>query len=116
MNHSKGKFVEAWLSTSCEATDDENPPAALDLVAADDMPLGASAAFTFSSNQSDKSSASVRDADYRESLGYRNIYINREDPPVGLIKRANEIITGSRSSPEVDEATAREENIPRARN
>jgi hypothetical protein len=114
INHSKVKFVEAWLSTSCEATDDENPLPALDLVAADDMPLpspddsGASAAFTLSSNQSDKSSASVKDADYRESLGYRNIYINRKKPPTGLMRRAKEIVSGSRSSPEVDEAAAEE--------
>lgn len=69
---------------------------------------GASAAFTLSSNQSDKSSASVKDTDYRKSLGYRNIYIDRKKPPTGLMRRAKEIVTGSRSSPEVDEAAAEE--------
>lgn len=69
---------------------------------------GASAAFTSSSVKSDKSSASVKDTDYRKALGYRNIYIECEEPPVGLMKRAKEITMGSRSSPEVDEATARE--------
>jgi Variant SH3 domain len=69
---------------------------------------GASTALISSSNKTDKSSASVRDTDYWKSLGYRNIYIECEDPPVGLMKRAKEIITGSRSSPEVDEAAALE--------
>ena len=114
INHSKVKFVEAWLSTSCEATDDENSLAALNLVGADDMPLpspsdsGASIALTSSSKKSDKSSASVKDTDYRKSLAYRNIYIECEDPPIGLMRRAKEIITASRSSPEVDEVAARE--------
>ncbi len=32
-----------------------------------------------------KSAVNTRDINYRDSLRYRNIYINREDPPVELI-------------------------------
>ena len=83
------------------------------MVVAEDMPLptpdgsGASDVLT-SSNKSNKSSASVHDTDYRKSLGYRNIYINRKDPPIELMRKAKEIITGLRSSPEADEAAAKE--------
>src|SRR5205814_3726032 len=108
IDHSKEKFVKAWLSS----TDDENPLGELDLVPADDMPLpspdgsGASTALTSPSTKSDKSSVGPYDADFRDSLGYRNIYINRKKPPMELIRRARAITMGPRSSPKVDEATA----------
>lgn len=67
-----------------------------------------SIAFVSSSKRSEKSAVSVQDADFRDSLRYRNIYINREDPPVELMRRAKRIITRPRTSPEMDDATAQE--------
>lgn len=37
---------------------------------------------------------------------YRNIYVQRNDPPVELMRRAESIISHSRASPEMDDATA----------
>lgn len=54
------------------------------------------------------SAASVRDANYRDSLAYRHIYINREDPPVELMRRAHKIISRPRTSPEIDDQTAQQ--------
>jgi hypothetical protein len=66
------------------------------------------------SRKSEASAASVRDSDYRESLRYRNIYINRNDPPVELMPRAERIISRPRASPEMDDPTAQElRNISR---
>jgi hypothetical protein len=48
----------------------------------------------------------VHDTDYRNSLSYRNIHINRDDPPLELMKRAKRIILRSRASSEMDDATA----------
>jgi hypothetical protein len=60
---------------------------------------------TISSGKSVKSAASASDADYRKnSLRYRNIYIEREDPPMELIRRATRIISRRRVSPEIDDA------------
>jgi len=47
----------------------------------------------------------VHDTDYHQSLRYRNIYIEREDPPLELVRRADRIISRSRTSPELDDAT-----------
>ena len=57
------------------------------------------------------SAASVHDTDYHQSLRYRNIYIEREDPPVELVRRAKRIISRSRASPEMDDPTAQELKI-----
>ena len=54
------------------------------------------------------SAASVTDTDCRNSLRYCNIYIERENPPVELMRRAKRIISRSRASPEMDEATVQE--------
>jgi hypothetical protein len=108
INQSKGDFIKAWLSS----TDDEKPLRELDIAPEGDMALpssddsGASTALT--SGKSDKSSVTPYDSDFRNSLVYRNIYINRKKPPMELIRRVREIITGPRSSPEADEATAEE--------
>ena len=59
------------------------------------------------SRKSERSAASVHDTDYRQSLRYRNIYIEREDPPVELMRRAQRIISCPRASPEMDDATAK---------
>jgi len=58
------------------------------------------------SRKSEKSAASVTDTDYRQSLRYRNIYVNREDPPPELMRRAERIISRSRTSPEMDDEVA----------
>lgn len=58
---------------------------------------------TSASRKSEKSTANVHDADYRQSLRYRNIYIERENPPSELIRRAQRIISRSRTSPELDD-------------
>src|SRR5205085_7093131 len=73
---------------------------------------------TFSSNvsssrrsekpKSEKSSATVHDPDYRNSLRYRNIYIEREDPLTELVRQATRIISRPRASPEMDDATIQE--------
>ena len=60
---------------------------------------------TATSRKSEKSTASVHDRDYRQSLRYRNIYIERENPPPELMRRAQRIISRSRTSPELDDST-----------
>lgn len=60
------------------------------------------------SRKSEKSAASVTDTDYRQSLRYRNIFIEREDPPPELMRRAQRITSRSRTSPEIDDATIEE--------
>jgi len=39
-------------------------------------------------------------------LRYHNVYIEREDPPIGLIERSREITMPPRSSPEMDQNAA----------
>ncbi|KIW84475.1 hypothetical protein Z517_03725 [Fonsecaea pedrosoi CBS 271.37] len=63
---------------------------------------------TSSSRRSEKFTASVHDTEYRQSLRYRNIYIERENPPPELMRRAQRIISRSRVSPEIDDATIEE--------
>jgi hypothetical protein len=60
------------------------------------------------SRKSEKSAASVHDTDYRQSLRYRNIFIEREDPPPELMRRAQRITSRPRTSPEIDDATIEE--------
>ena len=69
---------------------------------------GSLTATVSSSKRSEKSAASVQDMDFRNSLRYRNIYVNREDPPVELMRRAKRIITRPRASPEMDDVTTQE--------
>ena len=63
---------------------------------------------TSTSRKSEKSAVSVHDTDYRQSLRYRNIYVNREDPPLELIRRAQRIISRPRTSPEIDDKVAQQ--------
>ncbi|KAK5401673.1 hypothetical protein LTR06_011037 [Exophiala xenobiotica] len=60
------------------------------------------------SRKSEKSAASVHDTDYRQTLRYRNIYVEREKAPVELMRRAHRIISRSRTSPEMDDAAIQE--------
>lgn len=64
-----------------------------------------------SSRKSEKSAASVTDIDYHQSLRYRNIYIERKDPPIELMRRAKRIISHLRASPEIDDTTAQDLGI-----
>lgn len=60
------------------------------------------------SRKFEKSAASVHDSDYRQSLRYRNIFIEREKPPPELVRRALRITSRSRTSPELDDAVIEE--------
>ena len=60
---------------------------------------------TSTSRKSEKSAVSVHDTDYRDSLSYRNIYIECDHPPPELMRRAHRITSRSRTSPEIDDAT-----------
>lgn len=69
---------------------------------------GSSTALVSPSRALDKSAASVHDTDYHQSLRYHNIYIEREDPPAELMRRAKKIISHSRASPEMDDTTVKD--------
>lgn len=71
------------------------------LLAQDDS-LGSTA---LAPRTSSKSAASVHDVYYRDSLHLRNISIEKEDPPPELMRRAQRIISRSRASTEMDDAT-----------
>jgi hypothetical protein len=111
----KEDFIDKWLNESCRSrrTSTENEVSIREL--SDNMfrkptgvlpSLGSSFDSTIStSRKSEASAASVRDSDYRQSLRYRNIYIERQDPSVELVRRATRIISRLRVSPEMDDAT-----------
>ncbi|OQV10377.1 hypothetical protein CLAIMM_14389 [Cladophialophora immunda] len=111
----KEGFVENWLDESCwsRRTSTENEPqlpGALvnmprkpaPILPSPDNSFGST---TSTSRKSEKSAASVHDPDYHQSLRYRNIFIERENPPQNLLQRAHRIISRSRASPEMDDAT-----------
>ncbi|KAA6408220.1 MAG: hypothetical protein FRX48_07962 [Lasallia pustulata] len=115
----KSKFIESWLSKSSWARRDLTDNESLLQTPLDDMPRNAgevplsrddtpsSIPFELPFKRPEKA-ASVHDSDFRDSLRHRNIYINRENPPVELMRRAKRIITRPRTSPEMDDATAQE--------
>ena len=119
----KDEFIKSWLDISCwsrrslasnetilEEVLENMPPKTTDVLPSPDI--------TFSSNtpssrksggsKSEKSAATVNDPDYRNSLRYRNIYIEREDPPTELVRQATRIISRPRASPEMDDSTIQE--------
>ena len=111
----KEEFVKSWLGTSCwsrrssannesllEEVLDNMPRKTTDVLPSPDNTLNS---IISSSRKSEKSTASVSDTDYRNSLRYRNIYIERENPPMELVRRATRIISRPRASPEMDDAT-----------
>ncbi|KAK7885081.1 hypothetical protein LTR67_010784 [Exophiala xenobiotica] len=108
----KEDFIENWIGKSSwsrrASTESERllPEASVDMPGKSAPVLPSPGNSTMSSRRSEKSAASVHDTDYRQSLSYRNIYINRNDPPAELIQRAKRIISRSRASPEMDAATA----------
>ncbi|KAL8728484.1 MAG: hypothetical protein Q9166_005382 [cf. Caloplaca sp. 2 TL-2023] len=61
-----------------------------------------------SSKRSDKTTASVADANYRTSLRHRNVRIEAEYPLPELMQRAQEITQRPRMSPEMDDRTFKE--------
>ena len=116
----KDKFIKSWLSTSRWSRRSSADNKTLFGEVSDDMPRkvgdvlpSPSDSFSFNSNisssrKTEKSTASVHDTDYRNSLRYRNIYINHNDPSVELVRRATRIISRSRASPEMDDPTVQE--------
>ncbi|KAJ4527854.1 hypothetical protein HRR83_000606 [Exophiala dermatitidis] len=60
---------------------------------------------TSASTNSEKSTASVHDTDYRQSLSFRDIFIERENAPQGLTRRAWNIMTRARQDPDLNDAT-----------
>ncbi|KAG9781963.1 hypothetical protein KCU88_g3342, partial [Aureobasidium melanogenum] len=114
----KEDFIEHWLLECFLST--VYPPEVESQLSegSDDMsrrpapvlpsPGNSSEAPTSSSRKSEKSTASVHDTDYRESLRFRNIFIEREDPPPELMRRAHRIISRPRASPELDDAVVQE--------
>ncbi|KAL2402322.1 hypothetical protein ABEF95_013366 [Exophiala dermatitidis] len=114
----KEKFIEHWL-LECSLSGESPPEDETQLPeGSDDMfrrpapvlpsPGNSSEAPTSSSRKSEKSTASVHDTDYRESLRFRNIFIEREDPPPELMRRAHRILSRCRPSPELDDAIVQE--------
>lgn len=110
----KEEFVKSWLGTSCwsRRSSANNEPLQKEVL--DNIPRKPSDVLpspdnTFnsiipSSRKSEKSTVSVSGTDYRNSLRYRNIYIERENPPTELVQRATRIISRPRASPEMDDA------------
>jgi hypothetical protein len=106
---STDEYIENWLSTSCRSRRISSDNETLLREVSDIMPRKTADVLpsptTSSSKKSAKSAASVSDVDYRKnSLRYRNIYIEQERPPVELIRQATRIISRSRVSPELDDA------------
>ena len=103
-------FVKAWLSS----TVNERPLDTLDSELEENMAPAVQCrdetgtVVTASSKSSAKSSVSAYDVTFGRCLGYRNIYVESEAPPISLLKRAEEIIEQLRSSPEIDEVSAQE--------
>ena len=115
LSQCKKDFIDNWLSESCwsrstliinerllqELSDNMSPKSANVLPSSGDT-------FNSAVPSSEKSASSVHDLNYRDSLRYRNIYIQRQKPPVELIRRVVRIISRSRASSETDDFTAQE--------
>lgn len=118
LNHCKEDFIDNWLSESCWSRSTLTANETLLRELSDNMsrkpanvlpsPGDSFNSVVSSSRKSGKSAASVHDTDYRDSLRYRNIYIERQNPPVELMRQAKRIILRPRASPEMDDRTAQE--------
>ncbi|KAF7506133.1 hypothetical protein GJ744_012197 [Endocarpon pusillum] len=114
----KENFIENWLDESCRSrrasTENETrlPGVSTNMPRKPapvlPSPANSSESTISTSRKSEKSAASVHDTDYRQSLRYRNIYIERGNPPAELMRRAHRIISRSRISPEMDDAAIEE--------
>lgn len=112
--HSKKNWIVNWLSESCWSRKADqgrlfqqvshNMPLPGEALPSPDTSRGSSA----SSKKTEKSVASVYDANYRDMLGYYRIYIKTTDPSAQLMLRAREITSRQRESPEIDDATAKD--------
>ena len=112
----KENIIENWLDESCwspraSIENETGPPEILADMSRKPPPVLLFLRNSFeestiaTSRKSERSTASVHDADYHQLLRYRNIYIEREDPPAKLIQRAQRIVSRTRAFPEVDDAT-----------
>jgi hypothetical protein len=121
LRRGKEDLIQNWLSESCwsrrtsadngsspQEASDNMPRKTAEVLRLLPSPDDSFSSVISSSRKSEKSAASVRDTDYRSSLGYRNICINRQDPPVELMRRATRIISRPRASPEMDDPTVQE--------
>jgi hypothetical protein len=116
LRQGKEDFIENWLSESYRSRRTSADNGSLPQEVSDNMPRKPTEVFPsprdseastalISSRKSERSAASVHDTDYRQSLRYRNIYIERQDPSMELVRRATRIISRPRASPEIDDAT-----------
>ena len=108
--------IQRWLDESYPAQE----PSIVDKVleATDTMPRKFGAVLpspedsfdktTTSSRKSERTTTSVKDSDYRQSLRHYNINIERENAPIELMRRAHRIISRPRASPEMDDITVEE--------
>jgi hypothetical protein len=110
--------IERWLDESCPSRTPSIADETRLLEAVDTMPRKPSAVLpspqdsfdrtTTSSRKSERTTASVHDSDYRQSLRHRNIYIDREGPPAELMRRVHRIISRPRASPETGDIAIQE--------
>jgi hypothetical protein len=63
---------------------------------------------TTSSRRSERTSISVHDSTYRDSLNMRNIYVNQFFPSPEQLRSAQRLVQRDRNSPELDEESALE--------
>ena len=106
VNPDKGNPIENWLSTV--PLSPENLVDPLLQKTSEAMPSIAMGQISTAIAPSGYTSAG-RATNFRESLSYRNIYINHTDASSELVKRAKEIITTERSTRvKIDDATAQE--------
>ncbi|OBT74481.1 hypothetical protein VF21_06930 [Pseudogymnoascus sp. 05NY08] len=114
---SKKQLIETWLSESCRSPHgpdiEPSPPSSQDDMAPKSTEAVSLRSDTLSRlgtgySRSIATAASVHDFNYEKSLAMRNIYIERIDPPVELMRRAMGIIARPRASPVVDDAVAEE--------
>ena len=110
--------IERWLDKSCPSPTPSTAETIRLLEVSDTMPYKPSFALpsaddsfertTTSSRKSERTTARVHDSDYRQSLRHRNVYIEREDPPQELMRRAHRIVSRVRASPEADDLAIQE--------
>ncbi|KIW58743.1 hypothetical protein PV05_03241 [Exophiala xenobiotica] len=101
----KKAFIEDWLEESCwsRRASPENEAQLLEVSAnmhRKPAPVSSSPGNTFespvsTSRKSEKSTTSVYVSDYRVSLSYRSIFVERENPPPELMRRAQRLISRS---------------------
>ncbi|KIW14166.1 hypothetical protein PV08_06947 [Exophiala spinifera] len=105
----KENFIQEWLErSSWSRISDLSANMPHEPVPALPSPGKSPESMLSASRKSEKSVASVPDANYRQSLKFRRIYIESDDPPAELMQRAKRIISRSRAPPEMDDATVQD--------